>query len=136
MAESSNHILLVNHLKSWVIEKFLDGDEGKIFVDHPDSNSCQRPPIMNGFIPDIYVPSGPYGLMIIGEAKTARDLERKHSQNQFEQFLNKCAEVNNSLFIIAVPWYSVRLAESILKYLKNKSNAGMVTTEVLEKLGD
>ncbi len=134
MPESQSHIRLVNALTSCVIDSFLDGDDGYILVDNPDNLSNARPPHIGGFIPDIYVPHSPGKMLIIGEAKTAHDLENKHSLEQIQQFLVRCSEVKNSYFILAVPWHMVGLARAIIKYIVEKIDAIHVKFMILDKL--
>ena len=85
-------------------------------------------------MPDAYVPCGPGNLLVIGEAKTAGDLERKHSLEQIAAFLETCSESENSYFILAVPWDQVRLAQSLVKKLKIDTATSGVRSKVLEKL--
>ena len=134
MSESALHMMLVNRLADWIENSLLGGDSGYILIDNPDRRVQDKPPIVYGFIPDVYVMNAPGHGIIIGEAKTTRDVENNHSIEQYQAFLQKCAELKDSLFVLAVPWYMIRLAESILKELKKKIGAEEVTTKVLEKL--
>ncbi len=134
MGESLTHIRLVDALSLWIVETYLDGDSGYIMVDGPNSSRNDRPPKIGGFVPDVFVPNGPGGRLIIGEAKTTQDLERKHSLEQIETFLHRCGQVQNSCFLLAVPWHTVRLAESIVRQLRVRAGAENVSTEVLKKL--
>jgi len=106
-------------------------------IDHPDSEAAARPPRIGGFIPDVYVPCAPGNRLIIAEAKTGRDLDTKHSLDQFDAFLGRCSQVENAMFVLAVPWDMVRLAEAIIRQTANRAGAvgaHNVTTKVLEKL--
>lgn len=134
MGESALHMMLVNRLADWIENSLLGGDSGYILIDDPDRCAQDKPPIVYGFIPDVYVMNAPGHGIIIGEAKTTRDVEDNHAIEQYQAFLRKCAESEDSLFVLAVPWHMVRLAESILKELKIKIGAEEVKTRVLEKL--
>ena len=135
MAESAAHIRLVDQLQYWISELLLDGDSGCMLVDSPDNTVSSRPPKIRGFVPDAYVSCGPGDVLVIGEAKTARDLVRKHSLDQIAAFLQTCSESENSYFILAVPWDQARLAQSLVKKLKVDTGTRGVRSEVLEKLG-
>ena len=137
MGESSSHIRLVEQLSSWILHQLLNGDDGYMMIDHPDSTMTARPPKIGGFIPDVYVPCATRSGLIIAEAKTGRDLETKHSLEQFNAFLGRCSEIEGAMFVLAVPWDMVRLAEAIIRQLVNRvdaEGAHKVTTKVLEKL--
>ena len=134
MGESSSHIRLVDQLVSWILHQLLDGDDGYMMIDHPNSKANERPPKIGGFIPDVYVPSAAGKRLIIGEAKTGRDLERKHSLDQLVAFLRVCSQAENPVFVLAVPWDMVRLAQAIMIDLRNRAGAHNVNTNVLEKL--
>ena len=137
MGESSSHIRLVEQLSSWILCNLLGGDHGCMMIDHPSGNITTRPPKIGGFVPDIYVHHGANNSLIIGEAKTGRDLETRHSLDQLDAFLGRCSQYENAMFILAVPWDMARLAEAIIRQLQNRS-AGpgkhAVITKVLEKL--
>jgi len=107
-----------------------------MLIDHPNSNKKERPPIIEGFIPDVYIPNAPGNVFIIGEAKTAKDLEKKHSIAQISGFLRRCSQTNDSILVLAVPWHMTRLGKNMLRYLKRRIGADNVRTEVLERLID
>jgi hypothetical protein len=131
MGESINHIQLVDDIYKWVSQSLFNGSGVSILVDRSESRAGERPPTINGFIPDLYVENAPNKLFVIGEAKTYKDLERKHSREQFEAFLNKCKAYDNSILVAAVPWDYVNLAKSILRNLKKKVGAECVRIKVL-----
>jgi len=134
MSESTTHMTLVGLLANWIAYSLLHGDYGYMLIDAPDRNSQQKPPTIYNFIPDVYVWNAPNHDFIIGEAKTASDIDNRHTIQQFKSFLQKCGESENSLFVLAVPWYQVGLAESIIRYCKRKIALEEVRTKVLEKL--
>ena len=46
----------------------------------------ERPPKLAGFMPDVYATDVPTTKTLVGEAKTAADLETKHSRAQISAF--------------------------------------------------
>jgi len=132
--ESASHIILVRLLSKWIAESLLDGEYGFILIDNSASQIQEKPPMINGYIPDIYVMKTAKCGVIIGEAKTSKDVERPHSLEQYEAFLRWCSKFDDSLLVLAVPWYQVRNVESILRRLKKKIGAEYTTTKVLERL--
>jgi hypothetical protein len=125
---------LVKELVTWISINHLNGDIGHIFADLPENPSNKKPPVINSFIPDVFVPDSAGVSLIIGEAKTARDLENKHTKSQLEAFLHRCSLSNNGILVMAVPWDLVRSAKSILERLRIQTGTHNVKIIVLEKL--
>lgn len=134
MGESRSHMRLVGALIQWIADNYLSGDLGSILSDSPDSSASAKPPKINNFVPDVYAMVGNEKQLIIGEAKTARDLENRHTCDQLTAFLLQCTQTEDSLFVFAVPWYMTRLARNIVHKIQNKVNANNVVVVVLEKL--
>jgi hypothetical protein len=69
--------------------------------------------VVNGYVPDAYVyEAGPYRL-VLGEAKTAADIDTRHSADQIKAFIKYCQMIGSSLLVLAVPWDST-------VYMRNK----------------
>lgn len=134
MPESRTHINLVRQLFDYVVQTQMDGDTGMVFVDSPDSSRQTRPPLINGFTPDLYARHPRTGLVLIGEAKTAKDIESPHTERQIRGFLAKCAEETTSLFILAVPWDVVPYARWFLRIIQRDAGLAAAQTLVLEEL--
>ena len=134
MPESQSHMRLVKALVSWISKSLLNGDDGLMFIDRSTSSVVEKPPMIGRYIPDVFVPNGLKYQLIIGEAKTTNDLEKKRSIKQIKEFILKCNETENSIFILAVPWYIVPLAKSITNEIVHNSNAINVKIKILEKL--
>ncbi len=134
MSESATHQYLVQAMVAWIAERFFSGDPGLVLHDNPTSSSLDRPPPVGGYFPDVFARETSATPLIVGEAKTAHDLERKHSILQIGAFLQHCACYPQSLFVLAVPWYVVRCGRSLLAHLQKKHGTNEVATTVLEKL--
>ncbi len=134
MSESSKHIELVEKCADWICKSLLDGDSGYMYIEKPDFPKEKRPQMVYGFVPDIIVVNAPKYECIIGEAKTANDIENQHTIDQLRAFIRRCTEVNNALFVFAVPWHRIGLAKSIIHYCCRKSEASELKIEILKKL--
>ena len=135
MTETQIHMNLVTALKEKIVHQFLCGDPGLLLIDTPGQSTGKKPPQINGYVPDVFVPRlGNNTHYIIGEAKTANDLETRHSTMQITAFLKHCNEVNNSIFFLAVPWDKALSAKSFLKQIVRTNNLLNAKTYVLEKL--
>ena len=134
MSAQSSHDRLVGELSSWIADNLLNGDPGYILKDVPGVNADKKPPMVSGFVPDVYVPSIHGSRLVLGEAETGASLESKHTRMQLEAFLRYCACCDNAVLVLAVPWDLVGLARGIMRQLKMTQGAGGVTTIVLAKL--
>ncbi len=87
-----------------------------------------------GYIPDVYYNFN--NLIIIGEAKTEKDLETWHSTKQIESYINHLKRYEsseyNTILIIAVPWQASITAYRILKRMISSDN---ITAIVINELG-
>ncbi len=118
----------------WVAAEYFADDVGQILIDTADGKRFTRPPKLYGFIPDLYARLVDNGL-IIGEAKTAGDLQNRHTQEQFTAYLKRCAEDRGSLFVVAVPWRVERAAKTLLRNIQRRNKTSHVEVVVLEQLG-
>ena len=132
MAESFQHQQLVKLLKKEVVKLIPSGCHILIQQDTPDSLALPTK-MIEGYRPDIYYCFD--DLLIIGEAKTASDVEKQHSRAQYVAYIKECANFHgNAILIIAVPWMERATANNILRNLRKKI-PGSYTTKILEWLG-
>ena len=133
MPESASHVNLVGALVQWIAAAYLAGDTGGILVDSSASNG--KPPAIGGFVPDAFVELAAQEIMVVGEAKTWRDLESRHTREQLGTFLQWCRLNQRGVLVLAVPWPVTRLASMIVRSLQRKHGCGSVRTIILDKLG-
>jgi hypothetical protein len=134
MGVSDKHIFLVKSMSTWIVTNFLANDEGYILIDLPSSPVIHKPPTVNGFIPDLFVPRTQSGTTIVGEAKTSSDLERRHSFEQISAFMVFCETHMPSLFVLAVPWHSVPQGRSLIRHIIGKEGLVSIQVQILENL--
>lgn len=134
MPESSIHTNLVKLLAKWVVELLPPEDSSHMLIDIPENSPQKKPPKLYEFVPDIFVSNTSRYTFIIGEAKTAADIDNNHTVEQLTAFLRKCSESDNSLLVLAVPWHEVKLAKSLIKYCKKKTGFDLVETRIIERL--
>jgi hypothetical protein len=133
MGESVSHMVLVVALREWAITEFQNKEDATtILCDTPDAGR-QRPPKIINFFPDLYAVARNSNFAV-GEAKTARDLETKHTQEQMEEFLVFCSNRPGSIFVIAVPWHMINCAKSMIRALKRKHSISDVMVIFLPDL--
>lgn len=134
MPESLVHMRLVDSLSHWVSEALFRGDKGAIMVDSPGAGPHGRPPRVLGYVPDLYAEGARRFQVVVGEAKTPRDLDHPRTFEQLSAFLRYAAHYESSLIVVAVPWYVERFAKALLQRLVQQNALDRVSTHVLEKL--
>lgn len=105
-----------------------------MLIDSVGSQSHNRPPSIDGHVPDAYVMLDEQGRVVIGEAKSMRDLENSHTEAQVTAFLRRCGMVEGSAFILAVPWPIERLAGGLLANFRLRERSRHVETVVLSEM--
>lgn len=115
MSESREHAELVKIAVEYV--KTLVPCEMRSLIQC-DSADTFRPTMIEGkFIPDVYFWNK--DLLILGEAKTITDFDRKHSQDQFKSYLEECEKFwGKSILVISLPWQLMLTAKNYFRRLK------------------
>lgn len=134
MPESDAHVRLVAELAAWLRKANLVADGDLVLQDGPGIVAGKRLPAIGRRFPDVYTePRGRAG-PIIGEAKTATDLESRHTAKQLEGYLAWCSSRLGSLLVLAVPWESSRHARDLLAHIQRRTGTESVQTVVPDKL--
>ena len=120
-------------LHNYIADGFCQGDKERVLIDSVASHSSNRPPSISGYIPDAYVMLSRLGRVVIGEAKTMRDLENAHTQAQIVAFLKRCRLVEDSAFVLAVPWPVERLAKAVLLNIRSREGLSDVAITVISE---
>lgn len=134
MALSDSHIKLVQALRSYVEDTYGANKNILIYTDNPDPNIKARVPKFDGFIPDLYARTISPDRFILGEAKTAGDVETRHSIYQYEQYLSYCACHLNSILLFAVPWTVVATLKNKIRIIKLRLYINNVNPIYIEPL--
>lgn|SRR3989338_2215389 len=131
MGLSSTHIELVRAITAWVGNNCSADECAAMLIDLPEISSANKPVAIEGYIPDVYIK---LGRRIIGEAKTRNDIETIHSREQYAGYLKHLRMYENSVLLIAVPWYSVPQARSLIRRIQRIHDAMEVNSIFIEKL--
>ena len=128
MSESRLHQLLVDIAKRNIRRILPEVPNCFILSDSPDSMPNQKPGVIQGYLPDLYIDTGE--VLVIGEAKTPDDVERKHSIDQYYAFLKECAAYDGEAnFLLSTTWDLVATAKNLLTRINNK--IGSQRTKIL-----
>jgi hypothetical protein len=124
---------MVAALSEWIETNYAKDRDLSILVDNPEGGADNRPIAIAGHVPDVFARAlAPPHKTIVGEAKTAWDLDTRRTEKQLKVFLEHCAGCGDSCFVLIVPWELVRYARSLVEDLKSKCRAEHVKTFVLE----
>jgi hypothetical protein len=112
MSDSAQHLALVDSIlllvrRDFPLTRFV------VLSDLP--GSIDKPPRINGFVPDVFAEDAPRTAVVIGEAKTIQDLQTSHSRLQIAAFLRYLAAQQNGVFVLAVPWPAKATARQIVE---------------------
>jgi len=92
----------------------------------------ERPPMLAGFMPDVYATDVPTTKTLVGEAKTETDLETEHSRAQIAAFLEYLAYTPGGFFVLAVPVGVKPRARWVLRELGRSLGENAPQTEVID----
>lgn len=115
MAESLAHMDYVTLVERYVLNKVPHQQRGFVFVDSP--SSAYKPPMIGNYRPDVYFHHS--NSLIIGEAKTIRDYETKHSKEQYITYLDECQKFQGeALLVLCSSWAISYSYRTLMKYIK------------------
>ena len=134
MAESDRHIALVKSLVDWAAKAYFHGDHGGLLVEASWCNKHGKPPVVGDYVPDVYGEADDPKRIVLGEAKTAADVENRHTREQLTAFLRFCAMSDGSVLVLAVPWHMSRFIRQMVKRLAIQNSAEHVKCVVLDGL--
>lgn len=132
MGESLQHNKLIYKILNVVLEIVPESYRSFILLDIPERQ--EKPPLMaEGYRPDLYYCHN--NIMVIGEAKTSYDFERKHSKEQYLSYMKACSMFEGVAYlIVAVPWNECRSAKNMLRRMKSSKEFNL-QIKVIDDVG-
>lgn len=134
MPESASHASLVAALVGFAESELGALASLAIRDDAVRPIRGERPPRVNGYVPDLYATDVPTTATLIGEAKTRADLETKHTREQITAFLVYLSQTPNGIFALSVPLTAAATARRMLSQLKAPFDDSGTRTFVLDGL--
>ena len=132
MSESSRHMRLVSNMVKWIRETRAC-DDLCIFVD--DAMQTEKPPNIGGYLPDVFAKAvARQPVTIIGEAKTAHDLETNRSELQLISYLSYLKTAPDPFLLISTGWVVQRTAKGLLCRLREVCEAPQVKLVFLTEM--
>jgi len=114
VSEGYLHGILVSKVAQYFTQEFGD-DLDVLLVDIAGSRPSDKPPKIGNFFPDVWAQSR--RRILLGEAKTAKDLDTEHSRAQIECFLRHVyLSPSGSRFVLAVPGFIAAHAKALVEH--------------------
>ena len=126
MPESDTHAALVQAVILYAEREFGGLADIAVREDSVRPLRGERPPIIEGYVPDVFVTDVPTTTTLIGEAKTQRDVETDHSRRQIFAFLRYLSNTSRGIFVLSVPILASAMAQQLLAEL-NEPYVGSAT---------
>ena len=114
MAESQLHRNYVASIVEWIHTRRNPNSNLIILTDDGTGRPQSKPQKINGYFPDVFAKAPGSSEVIIGEAKTANDLERPHTERQIAAFLTYIEVVGGGTLVVAVPWFRAVSARELI----------------------
>lgn len=111
MSESEEHRRLVLE-----VVKVLDSmyPNGSTIVDIQRVPGDDVPPRIGAFRPDVYLRSK--AATVIAEAKTDKDLDRRHTYDQVVSYMNHLERSTDGFLVLSVTGYRADFAKTVLRF--------------------
>lgn len=123
MSESDHHRSLVKALGGDIVSDSRWNKPPIIYIDLRDGISGEVPPAIGANRPDAFARDLSTGRTIIGEAKTAVDIDNQHTCDQLSSyFLYLQSQAEGELWM-AVPWMSAGTALRVSKLMRQQTKA-------------
>ena len=104
MSESAEHIAMVERVLKHIHKEYCEIRTLYSVTDLPGKATRYRPPIIGGYVPDVYCTDTRASLLAVGEAKTSRDLHTPRSLDQISAFYRHITNAKGGYLVIGVPW--------------------------------
>lgn len=129
MPESDEHREMVLLMAKTLQKRYTDIRVSSDIQNHSGNNNV--PHVIDGYRPDIIAFHNQR--MLIGEAKTSRDITSKHSDLQIRTFI-KSAEQRGSSFVLGIYGQGAAHAKTILKFMSRDLEITKCQLEVFDGL--
>jgi hypothetical protein len=131
MSESAHHRSLVLALASEIFGDSIWVNKPIIYCDIQDGCLSNFPPIIGNNRPDVFARDIATSLSIIGEAKTADDIDKRHTFAQLASFFDYLRDQPHSELWMGVPWLCAGMAMRVSVDIRKKLNAENIPIRVV-----
>ena len=132
MPESSAHARLVRAIILYAEREYEGLTNLAVQEDAVRPLRGERPPKVEGYVPDVFLTNVPTTMTLIGEAKTQKDLETDHSRQQISAFLSYLSKTPQGVFVLSVPSVAVATARRLVSETSRSFPESTTRTVVLD----
>ena len=133
MPESATHAGLVQAIVRYAKREFGGLADVAVREDAVRPLRGEKPPRIEGYVPDVFITDVPNTTTLIGEAKTRQDLETDHSRRQIVAFLSYLSKTPRGIFVLSVPMVAGATAQRLLSELNEPFACAPTKTVVLDQ---
>ena len=103
-----------------------------ILTDVQQNPGDDVPPVIGGFRPDVYARKQPANSIVVAEAKTDRDLDNTHANDQIVSFINYLERFEKSSFVLAVSGCAADRAKTLMRFVHKGTHVTQTRIEVFD----
>lgn len=133
MPESATHAGLVQAVILYAEREFGNLADIAVREDAVRPVRGERPPRIEGYVPDVFVTDVPTTKTLIGEAKTQQDIETDHSRRQIFAFLSYLSKTPRGIFVLSVPMVTAATARRLVAEINEPFTGAATQTIVLDQ---
>lgn len=131
MSESNHHQSLVKALATEIASNLVWPNPPIIYCDVWDGMGADLPPIIGSNRPDVFARDLTTSLSIIGEAKTANDIDNRHTYEQLASYFDHLCHQPHGELWMGVPWLSAGTATRVCTRMRKMTNAQHIPIRVV-----
>ncbi|MDP1664243.1 MAG: hypothetical protein Q8L79_03875 [Methylobacter sp.] len=137
MSESDHHRRLVQALAREISADAIWCNPPIVYCDIQNGIALDVPPIIGNNRPDVFARDLATAALIIGEAKTANDIDNQHTFDQLASFFDYLRSQQQGELWMGVPWLNAGTAIRVCAHMRKKTAAQHVPIRVLSfMIGD
>lgn len=132
MPETATHADLVRTIILYAEHEFGGLENTAVREDAVCPMRSEKPPRIEGYVPDVFITDIPATMTLIGEAKTRHDVETDHSRRQISAFLSYLSKTPGGIFVLSVPLIAGPIARRLIYGVNQSFHAAATRIVVLD----
>jgi hypothetical protein len=136
MGETYTHKYFVRLLIAHVENSIKDKPEEFFVYADGETLSGGTPRAIGSSIPDVFAISESREIVFIGEAKSATDIERDHTNRQLVDYVKYLKNIKYGELVFAVPWYMIGAIDSMIRKTLRDADAADLPYTIIRYLSD
>lgn len=125
---------MVDRVLKHISNKYCALNSLYFLTDLPGQTSKLRPPVIGGYVPDIYCTDTHASIVAVGEAKTSRDLHTVRSIEQISAFYRHITNTKGGYLAIGVPWTEEAFIFNFVKRLATETPINQAKVSIVTEI--